>query len=187
MVKPPFGTPEEKRWQVTDRKVVTRNPWFQVVESSVRMPDDRTTTYHILDFLGAAVGVVAHRDGQILLIRQYRFIIDEFVWAIPSGGIKAGEDPRVAAERELVEETGYQAGRITRIHSYYPSYGCGNQQFHLFLAEEISRAPDVFDRNEVLEVRWFPIAEVKEMILDEHLVDGLSITPLLYLAAKENR
>lgn len=185
MVQPPFGTAEEKKWQVMDQKAVTRNPWYRVLESRVQMPDGRTTTYHILDFLKSAVGVVARRGDEILLIRQYRFIIDQFVWAIPSGGSEGNEDPRVAAERELEEETGYRAEQLTRIHSYFPSYGCGNQEFHLFLAEGIHSSPERFDRNEVLEVRWFPIREIKEMILAEHMVDGLSITPLLFLCARE--
>ncbi len=181
----PAGVPEEKNWQVIDQRVIAENPWFRVLKSNVRMPDGRRTTYHSLDFVRSAVGIVARRSDEILLIRQYRFIIDQFVWAIPSGGVERGEDPAVAAERELVEETGYRAERITRIHSYFPSYGCGNQEFHLYLAEGITSGSEPFDRNEVLETRWFPRDEVRRMILDEKIVDGLSITPLLYLFASD--
>ena len=183
MLKPPFGSPEEKNWSVADQEELTRNPWFRVLKSRVEMPDSGFTDYYTVDYLKAAVGVVARRKDEILLIRQYRFIIDQFVWAIPSGGVEKTEDLASAAGRELLEETGYRAGKISRFLSYFPSYGCGNQQFHIFLAEEVSTEPEPFDANEVLEVRWFPVHEVKRMAFEEQIVDGLSLTPLLLLLA----
>jgi 8-oxo-dGTP pyrophosphatase MutT (NUDIX family) len=185
MFNPPFGSPEEKNWSVEDQEELTRNAWFRVLKSRVKMPDDRDTTYFTVDYLKGAVGVVARREKEILLIRQYRFIIDDFVWAIPSGGVEKGEDLVAAAGRELFEESGYRAKAISKLMSYYPSYGSGNQEFHLFLAEEVSAEPGPFDANEVLEVRWFPEDEVKRMILAGHMVDGLSLTPLLLLFARE--
>jgi 8-oxo-dGTP pyrophosphatase MutT (NUDIX family) len=149
------------------------------------MPDRRETTYYTLDFPRAAVGVVARRGNGILLIRQYRFIVDHFVWAIPSGGVDKDEDAAAAARRELAEETGHVAGTVRRLHSYFPSYGCGNQEFHLFEALDVEPGPAAFDRNEVLEVRWFETAEVRRMLLAEEIVDGLSLAPLLFLAARE--
>ena len=183
MVEPPFGTRDEKNWSVLEQKSVSENPYFRVLQSRVRMANGRDTTYYTLDFLRVAVGMVARRPGEILLIRQYRFIVDEFVWAIPSGGAEKDEDLAAAAARELYEETGYRADHISKIQSYFPSYGCGNQEFHLFLAEGFTRAPEPFDRNEVLEVRWFPEEEVKRMIACGHIKDGLSLTPLLHLFA----
>lgn len=181
----PFGAPHEKNWRVTEQSVVTENPWFRVLRSTVRMPDGNGTTYFTLDFRKAAVGIVVRDAGRILLIRQYRFIVDRVVWAIPSGGVEPGEDPAAAARRELLEEAGLRAGRLRRMHSYFPSYGCSNQEFHLFLAEDPTEDRALFDRNEVLEVRWFPAREVREMILREEIVDGLSLTPLLFLLASE--
>lgn len=183
MVKPPFGSADERNWTVLDQEIASENPYFRVLKSRVRMANGRDTTYYTLDFLKTAVGVVARRSDEILLIRQYRFIVDQFVWAIPSGGAGKDEDLTAAAARELYEETGYRAERITKIQSYFPSYGCGNQEFHLFLAEGFSQEAEPFDRNEVLEVRWFPQEDVKRMIARGDMVDGLSLTPLLHLFA----
>jgi len=185
MNKPHFGRPEEKRWQVLARETLAGTPYFSLVKSRVRMPDAGETTYYTIDFPRAAVGVVPRRGREILLIRQYRFIVDQFVWAIPSGGAEKGEDLAASARRELVEETGHDAGRLERLHSYYPSYGCGNQEFHLFEALDVREAAPGFDRNEVLEVRWFDVAEVRRMMLEEQVLDGLSLTPLLFLCARE--
>jgi 8-oxo-dGTP pyrophosphatase MutT (NUDIX family) len=110
------------------------------------------------------VGVVARRGDEFLLIRQYRFIVDQWVWAIPSGGISEGESAEEAAMRELVEETGYAATRVEPIVHYYPSYGSGDQQFQLFLASEVTKTGNDFDRSEVHDVRWFSRVEVQAML-----------------------
>lgn len=185
MNKPPFGRREEKRWRVLGSETALENPWFRVLESRVQMPDRRETVYFTIDFPRAAVGVVARRPGEILLIRQYRFIVDQFVWALPSGGVDKNEDHARAALRELREETGHEAREVRRLHSYYPSYGCGNQEFHLFEAVDVTPSPGGFDRNEVLEVRWFSHAEIRAMLLGEEILDGLSLAPLLFLAVRE--
>ena len=184
MVDGASGSPGEKNWQVLEQRAISANPWFRVLQSRVRMPDARETTYFTLDFPKAAVGVIPRRGGEVLLIRQYRFIVDSFVWAIPSGGAEKSEDLEDAARRELLEETGYHASSIRSVLRYFPSYGCGNQEFHLFEAE-VSGAGGTFDRNEVLEVKWFPTAEVKEMLFANRIVDGLSLTPLLLVCARE--
>jgi len=185
MNKPPFGHAHEKRWHVLDSEVMTENPYFRVLNRRVRMPDARETDYYTIDFPRAAVGVVARRPGEILLIRQYRFIVDQFVWAIPSGGIDRSEDGAAAARRELEEETGHEPGHVRPLFAYYPSYGSGNQEFHLFEALDVRPSSRPYDRNEVLEVRWFEEAEVLRMMLAQEILDGLSLTPLLFLATRE--
>jgi 8-oxo-dGTP pyrophosphatase MutT (NUDIX family) len=170
---------------VLDSRALTANPWFRVLQQQVRMPDQRTTTYYSLDFASAAVGVVARRPGQVLLLRQYRFLVDEFVWAIPSGGCGKSETPEQAAGRELLEETGWRALGLRPLLSYYPSYGCGNQRFELFEAIAVEDTGKGFDCNEVLEVRWFDEPSLARMLDAGEIVDGLSLAPLLLLSARE--
>ena len=181
----PQDGPREPGWKVLEQHELFANPWFAVLRSRVRMPDGRTTTYHIVDYRTRAVGVVPRRAGQILLIHQYRFIVDRHVWAIPSGGAEGDENLPAAAERELLEETGHRASELRPLQRYFPSYGSGNQEFHIFEADVAAGEPVAFDRNEVLEVRWFTHAEVRDMLFRGGIVDGLSLTPLLLLCARE--
>ena len=185
MLTRPFGQPDEKGWRAQQARPLTANPWFRVLEQQVTMPSGKPTTYYSVDFAGPAVGVVPRRPGEILLVRQYRFLVDQFVWAIPSGGVGKGEEPAAAALREMEEETGHRAVSIIWLQSYFPSYGCGNQRFELFVAEGVTDTGRGFDRNEVLEVRWFTEAEIGRMLSDGDIVDGLSLAPLLLLAARE--
>lgn len=170
---------EPETWRAEIVGTLTENPWFAVREQFVTRPDGQTLTYYTIDFPSPAVGVVARRGDAFLLIRQYRFIVGQWVWAIASGGIAAGESAEDAARRELLEETGYEADKLTPIVSYYPSYGCGNQEFKLFLAEDPIATGADFDRSEVHDVRWFSRGELIEMIQSNGIVDGLSLTPLL--------
>jgi len=176
---------DDARWRVLAAESLHENPWFRVLKSAVRTPHGREFTYFTLDFPRRAVGVVPRRKKEVLLIRQHRFIVDRFVWAIPSGGVEKAEDGRVAAERELVEETGYRAKELRELQRYFPSYGCGNQEFLLYEAEVAEEQPRAFDRDEVIEMRWFAEREVKRMCFEGEIVDGLSLTPLLLLCARE--
>jgi ADP-ribose pyrophosphatase len=170
------------RYRVERARVAHENPYFRVIRSAVVRPDGTPADYHTLDFPRPAVAVVLRHRGATLLVRQQRFIVARDVWALPSGGVEDGEDPAEAAARELTEETGYRAGRIEHLLSYHPSYGVSNQVFHCFLAGEPSMvgAPD---RNEVEDVAWWDDGELHALIAGGDVPDGLSLTPLLYLAA----
>src|SRR5262249_3960612 len=137
--------------------------------------------YYTIEFPGPAVAVVPCAGDDILLVRQYRFIVDEYVWAIPSGGVATGETAIEAASRELVEETGYAPGSIQPLLWCYASYGCGNQRFETFVARDLRATGGTFDSNEVIETRWFSRAEIMQLINQNGIVDSLSLSPLLFL------
>jgi len=173
-------------WTCELVRTLTRNPWFGVVEQKVTRPDGSTIPYFTIDFPRPSVGIVVRRGDDFLLIRQYRFIVGEFVWAIPSGGVEPGEDPAAAAGREMEEETGYRAqGPLRHLFGYYPSYGCGNQRFELYLADDPVRVRETLDPQEVMSAQWFSRREVAAMIARNEIVDGLSLTPLLALLLED--
>jgi ADP-ribose pyrophosphatase len=172
-------------WKAQKIRPLISNPWFSVLQQAVTRPDGTQADYYTLDFPSPAVGVILRRADQYLLIRQHRFIVSEFVWAIPSGGVHAGETAEQAAIRETAEETGLRVTNIKPLLHYYPTYGCSNQRFELFLADDPLDGDGVFDGNEVIEIRWFTREQVLEMIFANGIVDGLSLTPLAFLFLQE--
>ena len=175
----------EPPWKVVSCHSMLKTPWFSILNQHVRGPDRTLHDYYTISFAGPAVGVIARKKDQYLLIHQYRFIVDEYVWAIPSGGVEKGESLMTAAKRELLEETGWRAKKINHLFGYYPSYGATDQRFELFLAEDLEQTNDGFDPAEVLQIGWFDREELMGMVLSNRIVDGLSLTPLAVLLLRE--
>jgi len=165
-------------------EILTENPYFSVVKRELKSHDGASNAYYIVEFVRPAVGVLVTRSTDVLLIRQYRPIVNEYVWAIPSGGTSAEETPAQAAARELEEETGYRAGSLAPWMNCYASYGCSNQRFEIFWTSDVVETGRGFDPAEVIETRWFNLSELRELVLGNGVVDSLSLSPLLLFLLK---
>jgi ADP-ribose pyrophosphatase len=156
-----------------------------VLLQEVVVPDGTSKTYHTIQFPRPAIGVVVRRGTDFLLLHQYRFIVNEYVWAIPSGGIEPGESPEQAAIRELREETGLVVKSVRPLMHCYASYGCSDQQFLIFLADEAEPSQGDYDKNEVISWRWFTCEDVLHMIMVNGIVDNLSLSPILLVLLQD--
>jgi ADP-ribose pyrophosphatase len=183
---PPRDSNEASRpWSATVIDTLATNPYFSVLLQHVTVPDGTHRNYYTLNFATPAVGIVARRGTDVLLVKQYRFIVDEYVWAIPSGGVAESETSYAAAARELKEETGYTALSMSPLLHCYASYGCSNQRYDIFLAEDVEESGSPIDANEVLDVRWFSSDELVALIQANGIVDNLSLSPLLLVLLED--
>ncbi|MBI4770091.1 MAG: NUDIX hydrolase [Chloroflexi bacterium] len=175
-------------WQVLGKKVLHASRWMNLEQWDVRLPDgSRIPDHHVITFPRPAVGVVPFgADGRLLLIDHYRFQTDTRGWEIPAGAAEPGESVEQTARRELLEETGCEALELQALGRYHPTNGSSNQVFHVTLARGVHPVTTRVDPNETLGLRWFSRAEVKAMLIDGQIRDGLSLTGLLWaLAASE--
>lgn len=140
--------------------------------------------YFVVD-LGPRAGIVAVREGRVLLTRQYRFLIDDYSWEIPGGRVDAGETPEVAAVRECVEETGVKCSNLTPLVTYYPGLDNFDNRTSLFYSEwtEVV-APFVANDAEVVEIRWIRLDECIEMVFGGAILDVLTLAGLLAVHAR---
>ena len=144
--------------------------------------DDQTGVKHVREVLvhpGAVVILPVMADGRVLLIRNRRYSVGKVLVELPAGTLEPGELPMNAAGRELLEETGYLAGRMRPLASFYASPGVTTERLHVFAAYDLERA--AVDRDEGEEIELLPVAFEKAVaaIADGQIEDGKTIATLL--------
>jgi len=169
-------------WDEQKRITALDTNWFTIHQSDVELPDGSIGRgWHWIDFRTPAVGVIPVRDnGDILLVNHYRFTTQTRDWEVPAGRVEPGETPEDAAQRELAEEAGLRATHLEPLGHFHPSNGSSNQEFVLFIARGIEQIGAIQDTNEVDDAQWFSPATVRAMLSRNEILDGMSVTGLLW-------
>jgi len=137
---------------------------------------------HEIDFVrhpGAAAVVAVDPAGRVCLVRQYRHGVADFLWEIPAGKLDRGEAPEICAVRELAEETGVRARRWTSLGLYIPAPGIFSEVIHMYLARELEVGTPAPDADEELELKWVPLGDAIERVLQGDWNDGKTALGLL--------
>lgn len=138
--------------------------------------EDGSTGYRDILHLPGAVAVLAiDENNEVLLVEQFRHAVNESLLELPAGMLEKGEDPQEAALRELQEETGYHAGHIEFLASFFTSPGVVNETIHLYAATDLTYVHQDLDPDEFLEVKRIPIDQLEKMIEEKQLKDGKSM------------
>lgn len=154
----------------------------------VRFPDGSEGELEMIRHGGAAA-VVPLREPRgsesppsVILLRQYRYAAEGFIWEVPAGKLADGEEPRDCARRELEEEAGVRAGSVRRLTTIYTTPGFTDERIHLFLARDLQPGRRAHEASEFIECREVPFPRALRMIEDGEMVDGKSVAALLYAA-----
>jgi ADP-ribose pyrophosphatase len=169
-------------WEQKSTRQIYQNPWISLREDLVELPDGRTTIYGVVT-CGECVGVLPFLDPQtVLMIKQYRYVAKRVTWEMPTGGLHAGEAHEAAAQRELAEEIGYRAGKLTWLSTLHTSKSVVDETAHLFLGEDLCRVELPPDETEFIEVRPFAFEEVLQMVWRSEITDSMTIIGVLHAA-----
>lgn len=154
---------------------------------TVRFPDGSTGELEMIRHPGAAAVVPFASDLQgpdptILLIQQYRYATNGTLIEIPAGRLNPGEDPRVCAERELLEEVGVKAGRLERLTTIWTTPGFTDERIHLFWAADLTVDKHAREADEFIEVTPKPLSEVLTLIKSGAICDAKTALAILFVA-----
>ncbi|MFH1620764.1 MAG: NUDIX hydrolase [Patescibacteria group bacterium] len=164
-----------------DRKPIYESQWINLYIDKVLMPSGKIIEkYHQLDYPKESITVLLlNTKSEICFIKSLRYTTQKIEWELPAGGVEKGEDVLAAAEREVMEETGFKTKALKLLYSYYPSNGMSNQNVHIVFGEVEDNKQVEFDTDEVKEIHWLSSDEIKKLIAKNEISDGISLMPLL--------
>lgn len=146
------------------------------------LPDGRPCKRELIEHSGGAC-VLCVRDGKIALVRQFRYAYGEAIYEIPAGKLNPGEDPMPAALRELEEETGLIAERLSLLFVLYPTPGYSDEKIYVYRAHGVRVGAQHLDEGEFLNVEYVPLPTVLQWIRNGSLHDAKTVAAVLAYAA----
>jgi len=167
---------EEK---TTESKRVYEGRIVNLRVDTVELPDGRHAVREVVEHRGAVAVVPLLDASRVVMVRQYRQPVGQVLLEIPAGTLDKGEDAEECARRELAEEVGYSAGRLTRMFSTYLSPGYSDEMLHTFLAEDLTPAHAETDEDELVEVLTADLDDAVKMIRTGEIRDAKTVCGLL--------
>lgn len=153
---------------------------FSVYEENVALPDGRSVKQSWLDHNPTVAVVAVNNDNKVLLIKQYRAAVKQYLLEIPAGTMDVkGETPIACAQRELAEETGFKAKTLTQLFEGYLVPGYCNEYMYFFLATDIYYEPLSADEDEFIEVLPTSLADAKNLLKNTEIIDAKTALGLI--------
>lgn len=167
-----------KKETMTKRTTKYQGRVFTIYEDEIVNAHDQPSTREVVMHTGG-VGVLPVLGTRVVLVKQYRYVVGEFLLEIPAGKKEIQEDPLACAIRELKEETGYEAKQLQSLGYFYPTPGYDTERIDLFLAKDLTPGKTHFDPEEMLETVTLELNEALRMIDTGDITDAKTIIALL--------
>jgi ADP-ribose pyrophosphatase len=177
----------KRRAKLLKSKILYQGKIFRLQRDTVIEPGGVRAVRDIVVHPGSVVVLPIFEDGRVLLIRQYRHSVGEFLWELVAGRKEPGETPAAGARRELIEETGYRAKRLRKLMCVIPTPGFVNEWMWIFAAEGLDPGDAQPEEDEKITARKFTLKQAASMIERGTLHDAKSICGLLYYMRFQKR
>jgi 8-oxo-dGTP pyrophosphatase MutT (NUDIX family) len=177
----------ENPWKKISSREVYDNTWINVRHEEVIKPNGESGIYGIAHFKFLAAAVIPlDNDGNIWLVGQFRYTLNEYSWEIPMGGGDLNANSLDSAKRELKEETGLIASKWTNLGRLHTSNSVTDEVGYMYLAEDLQMGQAEPDDTEILQLKKVTLAEAVRMVMDSEITDSLSIAAILKVARLKN-
>ena len=170
--------PELKEEQVTSEEIF-KGKVVHLFRDTVRLPNGKLAMREVMRHAGAVCVVPLTKEGEVVMVRQYRYPFGTVLLEAPAGKLDPNEAPEDCARRELSEETGAEAGELTYIGDYYPSVAVLDENIRLYIARKLSFHSQHTDDDEFLRVERIPLKTLVEQVLSGEICDGKTQAAIL--------
>ncbi len=167
----------EKSEQVFNGRIL------KVYKDTVALDNGRTVTREVIRHQGASAVLPLTEEGDVLLVRQFRYALGRDILEIPAGLKEPGEAPEDCARREMEEETGYRPGTVTHLFDSYSSPGYCTECVSIYLARDLTKTSQHLDPDEDVTVVRMPLEEAVALVLSGEIVDGKTVAALMAAAS----
>lgn len=172
--------PEELIETCISSEVILDGGWIKVKRDKVKLPSGNIGQREFIIHTGAVIIVPMFDDGNILFERQFRYPLNQIFIELPAGKIDPGEDLMLTAQRELLEETGYQAAEWVYLGLQHPCIGYATEVIHILLARGLNAGKPSRDEDEALQLFAMSIDESLTKIHSGEITDGKTIVALMW-------
>ena len=172
----------ELRPERIGRRLIHNGAIVDIYQDRMVLPDGTEENYDFIKHKGAAAVIPVMDDGRIIMVRQYRNAIDQYTLGIPAGGLNGADEPtKIAAHRELEEETGYYAdlNDVEFLLTLYTTVAFCNEKIDIYLARNLRKTQQHLDDDEFIDVSLHTIDELTQMVRDGKIVDAKTIAGLM--------
>jgi len=163
-----------------DSEQVFKGKVFSIDRDRVRMPNGRTVTVDVVRHSRSVVLVPVPEPGKVILVRQYRYAVNAFLWELPAGSVDEGESPESAARRECHEEIGLIPSTIVRLSAMYPTPGYCDEEMVFFRLSGLEKTDEraAVDEDEDIESKVFELRDARDMVRSGEIQDMKTLVGL---------
>ena len=169
-----------KKWQLLKSDTVLSTPWFSLHKNNYKTTQGKIIhDYYVIERNDFVLIIAMDNDQKIILIRQYRAATNQFYIALPAGYLQHGEQPEVAAKRELFEETGYLATNCRLIGELHPLPGYVSSRAYIVFCEASAKNSEIIDQIEIEEVLKVDLRQAVQMIIRGEINEMQAVSAIL--------
>lgn len=171
---------KKARPKLHSTRTVYRGRVITVVEDTIRTADGRKVRMDVVRHRGSVVLIPQPTSADVILIRQYRYVLDRWIWELPAGSLDEGESPARGARRECAEETGWYPRTLAKLGAYYPTPGFCDEKLTFYACRDLARPqrPAVHDPDEQIDARTVKLDDAWRMIEAGDIIDLKTVVGL---------
>lgn len=170
--------------KLIEKRVIYKGRILTLRADTIELPNGNTAFREVIEHSGGAAVLALNDNGEIYLIKQFRYPYNEVIYEIPAGKLSVDESPLECASRELTEETGIIAGKLSLMNTIYPSPGYTDEKLYIYLAENLAVGVTNLDTDEFVELVSVPFNKALQMVNDGIIRDCKTVVAIYHYALR---